>query len=367
MKHAIMHAADTSHATGFPAELALSKLFTVKAAAPLRSLTHNRELAVVFRHMSDCYRYLGAEERFRANAYRVAAQTLENMNDPIDTIAEDIQQLDALKGVGESIAEKIQEYMHTGKIQAFEKLKKKVPYPLLELMDIEGIGPSTIRQLHDQLRVDSREALEQAVRTGRLERLKGIAANKKENIYRYFKAAPIKKRMPLVYALPIGNGLLNSIKKIKDVHQALLAGSLRRKKETIGDIDIVLSADRKQWKRIMNTITRMPEVKKVLAAGETKVSLLLEKEDIQVDIRLVSDDSFGAALFYFTGSKEFNIQMRTLAHQQGWKMNEYGVFEEKSGKKLAGKTEAEIFTLFHLPYLEPEARTGKTAAPSHLT
>lgn len=115
----------------------------------------------------------------------------------------------------------------------------------------------------------------------------------------------------------------------------------------------------------MNTITRLPEVKRILAAGETKVSLLLEENEVQVDIRVVKDESFGAALFYFTGSKEYNIQMRTLAHQRGWKMNEYGVFEEKSGKQLAGKTEEDIFALFNLPYLEPEQRTGKDNRPSN--
>lgn len=329
------------------------------------TLAHNRELADIFNKMSDCYRYLGTAERFRANAYRVAAQTLENMKEPVDWIAEDIRQLDELKGVGERIAEKIQEYIHTGHVLSYEKLKKKVPFTLLELMDIEGIGPATVRQLHDQLHVNTREELEKAVASGKLENLKGIAAKKRESIYRYFKAAQTKQRMPFATAQKTGTKLLDKIKNIRGVHQAMLAGSLRRKKETIGDIDIVLCAERKQWKRIMNTITRLPEVKRILAAGETKVSLLLEENEVQVDIRVVKDESFGAALFYFTGSKEYNIQMRTLAHQRGWKMNEYGVFEEKSGKQLAGKTEEDIFALFNLPYLEPEQRTGKDNRPSN--
>ena len=332
--------------------------------APLTTLAHNKELADIFRKMSDCYRYLGTEERFRANAYKVAAQTMDNLKDPIDPMAEDIRKLDELKGIGESIAEKIQEYIHTGRITTYEKLKKKVPFALLELMDIEGIGPATIHQLHDRLHINSKEDMEKAVAEGRLEKLKGIASRKKENIYRYFKAAQTKKRMPLSVAQSVGNELLKNVKTIKGVQKAMLAGSLRRKKDTIGDIDIVLSAEQKDRKRIMNNLIRLPTVKKVLAAGETKVSILLEKEEIQVDIRMVNEDAFGAALFYFTGSKEYNIQFRTLAHQRGWKMNEYGVFDEHSGKKLAGKTEEEIFELFHIPWLEPEKRTGKEPLPT---
>lgn len=340
------------------------KNYPVTTTATLSTLTHNKELAEIFRKMSDCYRYLGAEERFRANAYKVAAQTMDNLKDPIDPMAEDIRKLDELKGIGESIAEKIQEYIHTGRIITYEKLKKKVPFALLELMDIEGIGPATIHQLHDLLHINSKEDMEIAVAEGRLEKLKGIASRKKESIYRYFKAPQTKKRMPLSVAQSIGKELLTQITPLKGVKKALLAGSLRRKKDTVGDIDIVLSAEQKNRKRIMNNIIRLPIVKKVLAAGETKVSLLLEKEEVQVDIRMVNEDSFGAALFYFTGSKEYNIQFRTLAHQRNWKMNEYGVFDEHTGKKLAGKTEEEIFNLFQIPWLEPEKRTGKQPLPA---
>lgn len=322
------------------------------------SVSHNKELAVIFRQMADCYRYIGPEERFRAIAYETASKTLSNMEEPVDTLAPDIKKLDELKGVGESIAEKIVEYLQTGQIKTFEKIKKQVPFPLLELMDIGGIGPSTLRTLHDKLGIKTKEELTQALETGKLEKIKGFAAKKIENLKRVLKLDAGKQRMPLKVAEKIGNQILSEIKKIPGVQQSVLAGSLRRKKETVGDIDIVITAEHRQWKRIIQRITQLPQVKKVLAAGQTKASIIL-KNKVQVDIRIVHEHEFGAALFYFTGSKEHNIQLRTMAKQKGWKVNEYGVFDEKTGKRLAGRTEEEIYALFGLNYIPPEKRIGK--------
>lgn len=323
------------------------------------TLAHNKELATLFRHMSDCYQYLGGGERFRANAYAVAAQTLENLQEPVDLMADDLKRLDELKGVGESIAEKIHEYIHTGKILAFERLKKKVPYALLELMEIEGIGPATLRTLHEQLQVNNRDELIAAIQQGRLDHVKGFAARKKENLFRVLKLDVVKQRMPLAVARKIGHSILADLEKIPGIREAHLAGSLRRKKTTVGDIDILLTAERKNWKKIINRIIRIPRVERVLAAGETKASLLYGDPHTQVDIRLVREEELGAALLYFTGSKEHNIQLRTLARQKGWKVNEYGVFDLKTGKRLAGKTEAEIYKLFNFGYIPPEKRVGK--------
>ncbi|MBI5858585.1 MAG: hypothetical protein HZB42_13175 [Sphingobacteriales bacterium] len=322
------------------------------------SLNHNKELAVIFHQMADCYRYLGADERFRALAYETASRTLSNMQEPVDTLAPDIKKLDELKGVGESIAEKIIEYLQTGKINTFEKLKKQVPFSLLELMNIESIGPATIRLLHDKLGISTKEELVAALAAGRLKNVKGFAHKKIENLKKVLKLESTKKRIPLERADRIGNGILGEIKKIPEVQQSVLAGSLRRRKETIGDIDIVITAEHKHWKKIIHVITHLPQVKKILAAGQTKASIIL-KNDVQVDIRIVHEHEFGAALFYLTGSKEHNIQLRTIAKQRGWKINEYGVFDVKTGKRLAGKTEEDIYSLFGLKYIPPEKRLGK--------
>lgn len=322
------------------------------------SLNHNKELAVIFRQMVDCYRYIGPDERFRALAYETASKTLSNMQEPVDTLAPDIKKLVELKGVGESIAEKIVEYLQSGKIKTFEKLKKEVPFSLLEIMDIEGIGPATLRVVHDKLGINTKEELIGALDAGRLVNIKGFATKKIENIKKVLKLDDGKKRMSLKLAEKTGNQILNEIKKIPGVQQSVLAGSLRRRKETVGDIDILITAEHRLWEKIIKSITQLPQVKKVLAAGQTKASLIL-KNNVQVDIRIVHEHEFGAALFYFTGSKEHNIQLRTMAKQKGWKVNEYGVFDAKTGKRLAGRTEEEIYSLFGLNYIPPEKRIGR--------
>lgn len=318
----------------------------------------NRELAGIFNKMADCYRYIGTEERFRANAYAGAAQTLSNMQESVEELSDDIKQLEDLKSIGKSIAEKIIEYIATGHIQAFDKLKKKVPFQLLELMDIEGFGPATLRLIHENLGINTKEELIVAIEKGKLETINGFATRKIEKLKQALKLDSVKKILPLKEAQRIANDLLDSIKKIPGVQLATIAGSIRRKKGTIGDIDIVITAEENKWKKIISAITRLPQVEKVIAAGKTRASLVLKTKNIQADVRIVHEDEYGAALFYLTGSKEHNIQLRSLAKQRGWKVNEYGVFDNKTGKKLAGKTEKEIYELFSISFIPPEKRIG---------
>jgi DNA polymerase (family 10) len=320
---------------------------------------HNKDLARIFRQMADCYRYLGPDERFRAIAYDTASKTLSNMREAVDVLASDFKKLDELKGVGESIAEKIIEYLKTGKIKTFEKLKRQVPFALLELLEVEGIGPATLRLVHDEFGIQTKEELVKALEAGKLEKIKGFASKKIENLKKALKLDSVKQRMPLKVAEKTGNEILSEIKMIPGVKQCVLAGSLRRKKETVGDIDILVTADDKQRKKIITKITMLPQVDKVIASGSTKVSLVLKKNKAQADVRIVHDDEFGAALLYLTGSKEHNIQLRTIAKQKGWKVNEYGVFDEKTGRRLAGSTEEEIYSLFGLKFIPPEKRLGK--------
>lgn len=319
-------------------------------------MQNNVVLASIFHDMAACYRYLGAEDRFRAMAYENAAKTIRNLKDDIGDYATDIRSLDALNGIGESIAEKIMEYLHTGEIKKFEQLKMQVPYELLHLLDINGIGPATLKILHDQLQVNSREELIHALETGRVKGLKGFGEKKIENMRRALKIFSDNKRMPLQDAEKIGHEILQKIKMMPGVEKAELAGSLRRKKETIGDIDIVILAGSAERRALVNRITMLPQVAKVLAKGSTKVSVLLKKNNLQVDIRLVHDHEYGAALLYFTGSKEHNIKLRTMARQKGYKINEYGLFDGVSGKRLAGTTEAEIYRFLDLKYIPPERR-----------
>jgi DNA polymerase (family 10) len=198
-------------------------------------IQNNTTLAGIFHHMADCYRYLGNEDRFRAIAYENIARILLHMKEDIAKYATSVKELDEIRGIGESIAEKIIEYLQTGKIKTFEKLKKQVPYELLELMDVSGFGPATLKLLHDKLQINNREDLFRALEENKLADLKGFGEKKIENMKRAIKMFDGNKRMLLKDALIIGNEILDEIKKIPAVQKAVLAGSLRRKKETIGD------------------------------------------------------------------------------------------------------------------------------------
>lgn len=321
---------------------------------------HNAELAAIFHRMAVCYKYLGSNEKFRAIAYEVAAKTIDSLRDDLEQYATDIKTLEQLPGIGESIGEKIIEYLHTGKIKTFEKLKKQVPQELMDLMDVKGFGPSTIKVLHDVLQINNREELMLALEKGRLNGVKGFGKRRIENIKRVLKLnKEDQQRMPLKVAERIGNEILNEVMKFPGVIKATLAGSLRRKKETVGDIDIIVTAERKKWKSIVNKFTQLPQVERVQAKGETRASILLKENNVQVDLRIVHDYEYGAALFYFTGSKEHNIKLRLIAKEKGWKVNEYGVFDNKTGKCMASKTEKDIYELFGINFIPPEQRLGK--------
>jgi DNA polymerase (family X) len=322
-------------------------------------LQNNATLSSIFHHMADCYRYLGNEERFRAIAYENVAKTLHNMKEDIAGYAIDVKTLDEIGAIGESIAEKIIEYLHTGTIKTFEKLKKQVPYELLELMDITGFGPATLRILHDKIGISSKEDLIHALETDKLKGLKGFGEKRIENMKRALKLHKESKRILLKDAEKTGNEMLEEIKRIRGVQNATLAGSLRRKKETIGDIDIVIVAEPGNRKKIVSKFVALPQVEKVLAKGTTKASVVLKTNNVQVDIRLVHDYEYGAAMLYFTGSKEHNIKLRTIARDRGYKINEYGIFDAATDKRLAGATEEEMYRFLNLKYIPPEERLGK--------
>jgi DNA polymerase (family X) len=332
---------------------------TVETSLKINYLQNNAALSSIFHHVADCYRYLGNEERFRAIAYENAAKILHTMKEDIADYATDIKTLDEIGGIGESIAEKIIEYLHTGKIKTFEALKKKVPYELLELMDITGFGPATLKVLHDKIGISNKDDLIHALETDALKGLKGFGEKKIENMKRGLKLHKESKRILLKDAEKIGNEMLEEIKRIRGVQKATLAGSLRRKKETIGDIDIVIIAEPGNRKKIVSKFVALPQVEKVLAKGTTKASVVLKNNDVQVDIRLVHDFEYGAAMLYFTGSKEHNIKLRIMAKERGYKINEYGLFDAVTNKRLAGTTEEEMYHFLHLKYIEPEQRLDK--------
>lgn len=335
------------------------KNITDTIASKDRHPQNNMALSYIFHHMADCYRYMGNDNRFRAIAYDKAGKVLSNMKEDIEDYAKDVKTLDEIGGIGESIAKKIIEYLHTGKIKTFEKLKKQVPYELLELMDITGFGPATLKKLHEKLNISNRVDLIHALEKNKLSGLKGFGAKKIEYMKRALKIEKESRRMPLKEAENTGNEIIRELIRIPGVKKAVLAGSLRRKKETVGDIDIVILSEPKNRKKIVERIISLPQVDRVLAKGITKTSVVLKNKHIHVDIRLVHDYEYGAAMLYSTGSKEHNIKLRMIAKQRGLKINEYGIFDAESNKRLAGETEEEMYHFLNLKYIPPEQRLDK--------
>jgi DNA polymerase (family 10) len=227
-------------------------------------------------------------------------------------------------------------------------------------MEVNGMGPSTLKTLHEKLGINTREDILLAIEQGKLGTLKGFGQKKIENIRRALKIyKETGTRMLLWNALPVGERMLAEIRSMRGVHHAELAGSLRRRKETIGDIDIIIAAGSRFRKPIVKKFTLLPQVGRVIAAGDTKASVVLTENEVQVDIRIVDEKEYGAALLYFTGSKEHNIRLRQMAKEKGWKISEYGLFDTRTNKWLAGKTEEEMYQKLGLEYIPPELREDR--------
>jgi DNA polymerase (family 10) len=310
----------------------------------------NTEIAELFRDIAKILEIKG-ENVFRVRAYERAAQNIESLPAPIETyIKED--RLNEIPGIGKDLSERIKEYASTGKIRTYEELKKSIPEGLLELLQIPSIGPKHARLFFDSLRIKSISDLEKAIKDGGLEGLPGIKKKTVENIQKGI--AIVKRgqeRMTIAEAELIAEEFLRPLEKLPEIEQISTGGSLRRQKETVRDIDILITSQKPQ--KVMDIFVKLPAVSEVIVHGETKSSVRT-KDDIQVDCRVVERKSFGAALIYFTGSKNFNIKLRQLAIKMGLKINEYGVF--KGEKFLCGRTEEEIFNKLGMSYIVPELR-----------
>lgn len=310
----------------------------------------NLEIAEVFRDIAKILEIKG-DNPFRIRAYERAAQNIEGLSEDIENfIANDT--LMEIPGIGRDIAGKIKEYVQAGKIKAYEDLKKSVPAGLLDLLNIPSVGPKTAKLLYEKLKIKNISGLELAIKKNKLQGIFGIKEKTIENILKGIAVLKRgRERMTLAQAMLVADEFTGALKKSKEVKKVSSAGSLRRQKETVRDIDILAISNNPA--KIMDTFTRLPNVATVLAKGETKASIRT-KDDVQVDCRVVEEKSFGAALLYFTGSKNFNIKIRKLAIKKGLKVNEYGVF--RKNRFVVGRTEDEIFKLLKMPYIEPELR-----------
>ncbi|MBI2104690.1 MAG: DNA polymerase/3'-5' exonuclease PolX [Candidatus Omnitrophica bacterium] len=310
------------------------------------------EIAALFTQMADLLEYRD-ENPFRIRAYRRAAQNLESFSGDLERLAAE-RRLRELSGIGADLAEKIEEYLQTGKMRAVESLKRRVPPGILELLEVPGLGPKTAKLLTKRLRVSTVGELEEAAKAHRIRGLPGFGAKKEENLLKGIGVlARGRERMHLGIAVPLANELLALLRRAPGVSRVSTAGSLRRMRETIGDLDLLAASTRPL--KAMEALRKSSFCARVLASGRTKSSILTP-DGLQIDLRVVPPESFGAALQYFTGSKEHNVRLRELAGRQGLKVNEYGVFRLKTGKRLAGREEADVYKALGLAWIPPELR-----------
>ena len=308
------------------------------------------------------------DQPYRARAYRRAAQTIESYPDPIENLWEE-KKLQDLPGIGENIEKKIDEILRTGKLQALEKAKSRIPVDVPSLIKVEGIGPKTVKLLYSQLKIRSIDDFESAIKAGKLREFKGLGVKSDEILLERVGAARQQSnRILLAQAIPLAERIDKTLKEIPDVSRIAFAGSFRRMKETIGDFDIILETD--EPKKAIDFFTKNEdEIKEVISAGDTKASVKLQNNNFQVDVRVIPEKSWGAALLYFTGSKAHNIELRTIAIKKGLRLNEYGLFKASDETVMvAGRTEAEIYSVLGMDYIEPELRENRgeiEAAISH--
>jgi len=313
----------------------------------------NRELSEIFGRMADILEFKG-ENPFKVNAYRKASRVIGELRDDVEVIYKQGRLMN-IPGIGSGIAKKIEEYLTTGRMSKYEEISRGVPEGLMELMAIQSMGPKTLALLHDRLGVEGLDDLKRVIEDGSMEALPGLGAKKVENIKRGIKLyAASRGRIPLGIALPIVDGIIAQLKQMKQIIRISAAGSLRRMKENIGDIDILAAGT--EGEQIIQRFAQLPQVTEVLAAGDTKGSVIIEGKT-QVDLRVVSPQSFGSALQYFTGSKAHNIHLREIAKGRGLKISEYGIF--RGDERLGGQREEDIYSALGLCWIPPEMREDR--------
>jgi len=316
----------------------------------------NPEIAKFFYEIANI---LEAQDvQFKPMAYRKAAMAIETWNVEVEEIymEKGVSGLKEIPGVGDAIAKKTVEILETGKLKYLEELRKDSPRELLDIVSIYDIGPKTAYKIYKTLGVNTVEDLKKAAEKHKIREIKGLGEKTEEKILEGIKKMKERKgRMLLGVAWPVAVDVVESLKKTGNIEKISIAGSLRRKKETIGDIDILVVSS--QPEKIMNSFAGLENVKKILVKGRTKTSVIIN--DIHTDLRVVSKESFGSALQYFTGSKEHNIKIRKIASDKGMKISEYGVFDRKTNKRLAGETEEDVYNVLSMQYIEPELREDR--------
>lgn len=318
---------------------------------------HNAEIDEIFNKYADLLEIDGANQ-YRVRAYRIAARNISDLSQSVADMAKQGDDLSKLPGVGKDLAGKLAEIVDTGKLSQLEELKKTIPAELVELMEIGGLGPKRASKLFRELGITSVKQLEAAAREKKVRKLSGFGAKTEEailaDIERKGEARGEKKRLKLSMAEELARPLLAYLRKVRGVKQVEVAGSYRRGMETVGDLDIL--ATHYNDSELIERFTKYEDVDRIISKGSTRSTVVL-RNGLQVDLRAVPEESYGAALHYFTGSKSHNIAVRQMGVNKGLKINEYGVF--KGDMRIAGKSEEEVYAQVNLPYIEPELRENR--------
>ncbi len=323
----------------------------------------NREIAAILYEMAELLE-LHAENRFKIVAYSRAARAIESLKEDIVQVCRE-KRLQSIPGVGKAIAQKVEEYLRTGRIQSHQELLAQTPSGQAELLKISGLGPKTINMLHEKLNISNLDELEKAAVEHRIRRLPRMGETREKNIQRSIERYK-KRSQRILYstAEPIVNEILTYLGGIAGLEHITAAGSFRRGKETVGDIDILATATSPE--EVVASFVRMPMVEEVLAKGPTKASVIVQ-ETIQVDLRIVEHRSYGTVLQYFTGSKDHNVRMRQLALGRGYSLSEYSLTRLADSQDLFYETEEEVYGALGLQYIPPEMRedNGEIEAALH--
>ncbi|NWG32230.1 MAG: DNA polymerase/3'-5' exonuclease PolX [Rhodocyclaceae bacterium] len=315
---------------------------------------HNADIAAIFSEIADLLEIEGANP-FRIRAYRNAARIVGEWSRELRTLVEHGEDLTKLPGIGADLAAKIREIVETGKCRALEKLRQELPPAITELLHIPGLGPKRVRTLWHELDIQTLEQLARAARDGRIRQLPGFGAKTEANILQAVaQHLSQARRIKLVTAAQYAASLVAWLKAAGAVERIEVAGSFRRARETVGDLDLLVAT--RDPAAVMRRFTAYEEVREVLAAGEARGSVIL-KSGLQVDLRVITPAAWGAALLYFTGSKAHNIALRKLAQEAGLKLNEYGLFRGR--ERLAGASEEEVYAALGLEWIPPELRDDR--------
>jgi len=316
----------------------------------------NREIADIFDRIADALEIKG-ESGFKVVAYRKASRILQDMTEDIETVSRE-GRLESVPGIGSGLAGKIKEYVETGRMTKYNEVMKDIPESLLGLLEIQGLGGKTIHLVHEELGVNGLDDLKRVIADGSLAGLYGMGAKKVENIRKAIETRDrVSGRISICEASLIADDVIAYLEKAPGISRVSAAGSLRRMKETVGDIDILACG--RDGAAIIAYFTAFPGTIRVLAGGETKGSIVVRTDgtERQVDLRIVARPEYGAALLYFTGSKDHNIKLRGLAKERGLKISEYGVF--RGDRRLAGREEEDCYKVLDMPWIPPEMREDR--------